>query len=198
MLPQKEFMGLLALLSDEDKSFELLIGQFQRLYPKSEQFKVCCCIYFLLKDNILSKITSRLVSLYILYEIYKNDKDNLGIAANPFFPIFLDVLQNPHSETLEKNFVIQLIGSQPPKEATFEQINNFQIFKKNSKEIANSQDRNFQLPIPDLVPLKKNYIEKQPIPPNSLISLGISPLVFQFSASDPPPSSNPKEEKRWV
>jgi hypothetical protein len=117
MLPLKDFSSLIALLSDEDKPFEILIGQFQRLFPKAEQFKVCCCIYFLLKDSLLSKITSRMVALYILYEIYKNDKDNLGIAANPFFPIFLDVLQNPHSETLEKNFVIQLIGSQPPKEA---------------------------------------------------------------------------------
>jgi hypothetical protein len=54
------------------------------------------------------------------------------------------------------------------------------------------------LPIPDLVPLKKNYIEKQPIPQNSLVSLGISPLVFQPSASETPQNNNSKEEKRLV
>ncbi len=110
LLSSKEISSIISLLSEEDKSLEGTVASFQRTFNKSEHFKVGCCLYILLEDNLLGKLSHRLAAFYILYELYKTEP----LASNPFLPIFVDTLQN-EIEPAERNFIAQLLGS-PPKE----------------------------------------------------------------------------------
>jgi hypothetical protein len=113
MLSPKELTVLLSVLNEEEKSLEAVSTQFQRAFSKQDHFKVGCCIYLLLKDNLLGKLTNRLAAYYTLFDLYRTEP----LASNPFLPLFIDTLQKD-LEPVEKNFIIQLI-SNPPKEVRF-------------------------------------------------------------------------------
>jgi len=181
MLSPKELTVLLSVLNEEEKSLEAVSTQFQRAFSKQDHFKVGCCIYLLLKDNLLGKLTNRLAAYYILFDLYRTEP----LASNPFLPLFVDTLQK-EIELVEKNFIIQLI-SNPPKEFS----------KKSTRETQSTFDRNVQLPIPDLNSLKKLYLDRQPIKQPSLRTIGLSPLVFDQPEEPnikPPPDSAPSKE----
>ena len=113
MLSVKEVSSVLSVLNEEDKPLEFACSQFQRNFGKGEQFKVACCLYVLLEDTLLQKLTQRITAFYILYDLYRTEP----LASNPFLPIFIDTLQN-EIEPAERNFVVQLLGS-PPKEVNY-------------------------------------------------------------------------------
>lgn len=52
MLSPNELSLLYNIISDENKTFENIAGNFQKLFPKSDQFKVGVTLWFLLKDNV--------------------------------------------------------------------------------------------------------------------------------------------------
>src|SRR4051812_2680478 len=96
MLSPRELASLLSILSDEDKSLEAISLQFHKIFSKADQFKVGCCLYMMIQQqqqdssaSILPKLTHRLASFYILYELYRTEP----FTANPFLPIFVETLQ---------------------------------------------------------------------------------------------------------
>ncbi len=52
MLSPNELNLLYNVISDENKTFENLAANFQKSFPKSDQFKVGVTLWFLLKDNV--------------------------------------------------------------------------------------------------------------------------------------------------
>jgi len=52
MLNSNELSSLYQIISDENKSFENIAGNFQKNFQKSDQFKVGITLWFLLKDNV--------------------------------------------------------------------------------------------------------------------------------------------------
>ena len=111
VLSVRELNILLSLL-EEDKWLELISVQFQRTFVKGDHFKICCSISQLLKQKLITSLTSRLVAYYILYDLYRGEP----LASNPFLLVFLDSLQSNEIELVEKNFLHQLLSSAPPKE----------------------------------------------------------------------------------
>lgn len=55
MLSPNELNLLYSIISDENKTFESIAGNFQKSFPKSDQFKVGVTLWFLLKDNVSIK-----------------------------------------------------------------------------------------------------------------------------------------------
>ena len=87
MLSPSELTSLYNLISDETKILNDISNSFQKIYPKSEQFKIGVTLWFLIKDNLLN-LSQRLSSFYILYDMYKNEK----LQSIPFIPIVLQTL----------------------------------------------------------------------------------------------------------
>jgi hypothetical protein len=52
MLSSNELNLLYNIISDEHKTFEVIAANFQKSFPKSDQFKVGVTLWFLLKDNV--------------------------------------------------------------------------------------------------------------------------------------------------
>jgi hypothetical protein len=52
MLSPNELNLLYNIISDENKTFEVIASNFQKSFSKSEQFKVGVTLWFLLKDNV--------------------------------------------------------------------------------------------------------------------------------------------------
>ena len=52
MLSANELGLLYNILSDETRTFEVIAANFQKSFPKSDQFKVGVTLWFLLKDNV--------------------------------------------------------------------------------------------------------------------------------------------------
>jgi len=171
MLASKDIGSLLNILGEEDKPLEQLSIQFHKYFNKSDQFKVGCCLYLLLQDNLLSKQTHRIAGFWILYDLYRTEP----LASNPFLPIFVDTLQHSQVDPVERNFLIQIVGS-PSKE----------LSKKTTKELSSMYHlpTDFQQSIPDLNSLKKLYLDRQPTKQASLRTCGISPLIFEFTEED--------------
>lgn len=118
MLSAKELGNLLNVLGEEDKPLEYISSQFHKTFAKAEQFKVACCLYLLLQDNLLPKLANRIAAFWILFDSYKGEP----IASNPFLPIIVDTLQQKESlEAPERNFLMQLLGS-PSKEVQVKKI----------------------------------------------------------------------------
>jgi len=197
MLSPKELAQLLSILGDEDKSLEAVSVHFHKTFPKQDHFKVGCCIYFLLQENLLgggegvSSIAPRIAAYYLLYDLYRTEP----LASNPFLPILIDTLQQLQGNEKgaisdiqvnygEKNFLIHLLQGTLPKE----------LSKKSTRELllSGGMDRTLQAPTVDLNSLKKLYLERQPIKHPSLRTYGISPILFD-SPDVSSTSSTPSE-----
>ncbi len=53
MLSPNELGLLYSILSDETRTFEVIAANFQKSFPKTDQFKVGVTLWFLLKDNVI-------------------------------------------------------------------------------------------------------------------------------------------------
>jgi len=111
MLNTNELTTLNTIISDENKTFESILQTFQKSFVKIEHFKVGITLIFLIKDNVINKLfkfkllnlPQRLASLYILFEMYKNDKAN----TTPFISLIIEIAQESKNLT-EKKFVMEL------------------------------------------------------------------------------------------
>jgi hypothetical protein len=103
MLTPNELSLLYNTISDENKTFERIAGDFQKLFPKSDQFKIGVTLWFLLKDNLLN-LAQRLASFYLLYEMYRLEK----VSTTPFVPIVLETLQGSKNN-VEKKLLLEFI-----------------------------------------------------------------------------------------
>ncbi len=103
MLSHNELNLLYTTISDDNKTFETIAMNFQKLFPKSDQFKVGVTLWFILKDNLLN-LSQRLAAFYLLYEMYRLEK----VSTTPFVPIVLETLQSSKNN-IEKKLLLEFI-----------------------------------------------------------------------------------------
>ena len=97
MLTSIELSGLLNLLSDDTKTFETILNNFQK-NSKSDQFKIGITLWYLIKENNLN-IVQKIVSFIILSEIQKIEKTNVN---SPFIPLFLESFETTDNDAEKK------------------------------------------------------------------------------------------------
>ena len=156
MLSQNELTNLYNIISDELKTFENISNSFQKIYIKSEQFKIGVILWFLLKDNLLN-ITQRISSFFLLYDMYKLDKGN----TIPFIPIILESIKESKNN-IEKKILINFLENN---------IN----YKKSIKEILEDKT---EIEISNLEEYYNQYnktIEKIP----KIINDWIRPIIYE-------------------
>jgi len=164
MLGQKEIASLLHLLSEEDKAFEQCMANFHRLFPRTEQFRVCSSICLLLRDDMLTP-SQRRVAFYVLFDVYK-DGGMAFTCINPFLPLFLDTLRSrTYADLCERSFLISLLFT-PPRD----------LQKRSSKELASSFDPKHGAQMPDLDKLER-LVEEQLASVSGFRRTGVSPVM---------------------
>jgi hypothetical protein len=119
MLSPNELGLLYNIISDDNKTFELIAANFQKSFPKSDQFKVGVTLWFLLKDNLLN-LSQRLASFYILYDMYRLEK----VSTTPFVPIVLETLQTSKNN-VEKKLLLEFIEVSVKVNVFIIKLNNF-------------------------------------------------------------------------
>ncbi|GFY46843.1 CCR4-NOT transcription complex subunit 11 [Trichonephila inaurata madagascariensis] len=150
-LSVKELTSLTGILEDSElgqRSFENVAASFHHCFNKQDHFRVGSALVFLLQqEDLLANKEQRLVSIYLLYEMYRTEP----IQSNPFASVFVHLLHPPdemnceNGETLkrpwalprlsnsEKHFLSQLI-SMPMKE----------LFKKTPNQVIQTDASNMQ------------------------------------------------------
>jgi hypothetical protein len=96
MLSAKELDTVLSVLSDDEKSFEVIATRFVKAFSRLNQFKVACTLCILLEDNVsvgLLQLSQRLAALFVLFDLHKNEP----IRHNPFLEFLLQCIE--HNET---------------------------------------------------------------------------------------------------
>ena len=105
MLSQKDLSFLYQIISNDNQTFEKISQSYQNNFKKEKQAQVGTTLFFLLKDNLLN-IHQRIISIYILYEMSKNEKNE----SNTYIPIILEILQNNQNKN-EHTFIIELLSN---------------------------------------------------------------------------------------
>ncbi len=156
MLSPSELTSLYNLISDETKTLNDISNSFQKIYPKSEQFKIGVSLWFLIKDNLIN-LSQRICCFFILYDMYQLDKTN----TIPFIPIVLESLKNSkHSQ--EKKFLIDF-------------LNNNIIYQKTIKNILEENLENEKIEIEKYNEKYKESTEKIP----KIINDWIRPIIYE-------------------
>ena len=156
MLSPSELTSLYNLISDETKILNDISNSFQKIYPKSEQFKIGVTLWFLIKDNLLN-LSQRISSFFILYDMYQLDKTN----TIPFIPIVLESLKNS-KHLQEKKFLIDF-------------LNNNIIYQKTIKNILEENLENEKIEIEKYNEKYKESTEKIP----KIINDWIRPIIYE-------------------
>jgi len=159
MLSQSELTNLYNIISDELKTFENISNSFQKIYNKSEQFKIGVTLWFLLKDNLLN-LSQRLSSFYILYDMYRNEK----LQSIPFIPIVLQTL-NESKNKIEQQFLIDFIQ------------NKIDYSKTPIKIYIEDNEKNQNIIIPNLEEYWNNY-KKQTEKISKSINDWMRPIIY--------------------
>ncbi|OQR94476.1 hypothetical protein ACHHYP_01259 [Achlya hypogyna] len=156
MLEAREMGPLLALLSEEDKSMEVVVSNFLRSFTKNDHFKVGCMVCLMLADNVLTS-TQRVVGFFLLTDVFRNETN-----TNPFFPSLVEALEAPLGDPAEKRFLIHLLArmSSPGTEPTKKNLNAKQLLAhfRNETKVATL----------NLEAEKQLYFDRTPRVPESL------------------------------
>ncbi|OQR81419.1 hypothetical protein THRCLA_11753 [Thraustotheca clavata] len=176
MLEAREMGPLLALLSEEDKSMEVVVSMFLRSFTKNDHFKVGCMVCLMLMDNVLTS-TQRVVGFWILCEVFRNETN-----TNPFFPSLVEALEAPQGDPTEKRYLVHLLArmsasSNEPTKKTM-----------NAKQLITHFRNETKMPALNLDMEKQLYYERTPRIPESLAQgihgvLPHSALEFQEHAN---------------
>ena len=105
MLSQKDLSLLYQIISDDNQTFEKISQSYQNNFKKEKQAHVGTTLFILLKDNLLN-IHQRIISIYILYEMSKNEKNE----SNTYIPIILEILQKNQNKN-EHTFIMELLSN---------------------------------------------------------------------------------------
>ncbi|GFQ73123.1 CCR4-NOT transcription complex subunit 11 [Trichonephila clavata] len=91
-LSVKELTSLTGILEDSElgqRSFENVAASFHHCFNKQDHFRVGSALVFLLQqEDLLANKEQRLVSVYLLYEMYRTEP----IQSNPFASVFVHLL----------------------------------------------------------------------------------------------------------
>ena len=108
MLSSKELGALLALLDDHANVFGVLTDTFTKTYNKTEYFRIASGIFLLLQNRMLS-LGSRLNAYYLLFDLYKSEP----LPSNPFFPAFW-LPPETNLTAAEKSFLLIVLNGNAP------------------------------------------------------------------------------------
>jgi hypothetical protein len=139
MLSPNDLSNLYSIISDETKTFESISSNFQKAYSKSDQFKVCITLWYLIKENLLN-LVQRLTSFYLFYDIYRQESN----PTTPFIPILLESLENSKINA-ERKLLSDLLDL------------NFTYSKMTIKDFMENNQNNEEIKLPDIEQLWKNY-----------------------------------------
>uniref|UniRef100_A0A6P8IIE4 CCR4-NOT transcription complex subunit 11 n=1 Tax=Actinia tenebrosa TaxID=6105 RepID=A0A6P8IIE4_ACTTE len=137
-----ELSSLLSILSDESlllTSFDSIAHHLHQCFSKNDHFKIGSTLVMLLQHpDLLASSNSRIILIFLLYEMYKTD----NVSVNPFAPVFVQLLSEPSEgdsnkttqgafmspiSPVEKAFLYQLV-TDPTKE----------LFKKTPKQVLST------------------------------------------------------------
>lgn len=113
-----EKQQLVDILSSDNKTFEQCLQQFNHKFSRSQWFRTCTTICYLLEGNLLTK-NQRIIGFYILYKVYNNE----NFKVSPFESIVLSSI----------NQCMQVITTQPDSHEAAERraeyclLNNFVV-----------------------------------------------------------------------
>uniref|UniRef100_A0A0G4H4K3 CCR4-NOT transcription complex subunit 11 n=1 Tax=Chromera velia CCMP2878 TaxID=1169474 RepID=A0A0G4H4K3_9ALVE len=161
MLTQSELESLIHILSGTDKTFSDAAAPFYKTFPKHAQFRVGSAICLLLRNSLL-RLPERLLSFYLLYDIYRSEH----VTTTPFVPIVLDTLEQS-VDAIEKRFLLQFLTSLPKE-----------LPKQVVQDWIEQAEESIPPTIPDLDPFRKIHKEGAPKLPASALasSAGVSPV----------------------
>ncbi|GIY76173.1 CCR4-NOT transcription complex subunit 11, partial [Caerostris extrusa] len=149
-LSVKELNSLMNILEDStlgQRTFENVAANFHHSFNKQDHFRVGSALVLFLQQDLLPTKEQQLMSVYLLYEMYRTEP----IQANPFASVFVHLLQPPDEVkgengepqkkpwalprfmNSEKHFLSQLI-SMPTKD----------LFKKTPNQIIQMDVTNMQ------------------------------------------------------
>lgn len=91
-LDSSQLVSLLSVLSEENttsQTLEAIGNSFHQFFNKQEFFKIGCALVALLQNkDLVVHPTQRIVCVYFLYDMYRNDH----ISLNPFASVFTSLL----------------------------------------------------------------------------------------------------------
>ncbi|CAE7301717.1 cnot11, partial [Symbiodinium sp. CCMP2456] len=126
------------------------------------------------EDQLLTQ-AQRLVSYYLLYDIYRNDRGTeRETATTPFVPLVVEMLETSY-DGVERKFLLQFL-SNPPKDLHKQTVNQF----------VQSCDPNDIPALPDLDMVRSMHQDGAPAVSASA-ALGIRPVIKEAS-----------DERYWV
>ncbi|XP_038053040.1 CCR4-NOT transcription complex subunit 11-like [Patiria miniata] len=134
-LSAKELASLLNLLSEDQvstSSFEILATNFHHAFRMQDHYKVGSALVLLLQNqDLLPSAAQRLVALFYLWEMHRNEP----IGNNPFAPVFSHLLAGAEDDTAnnlvrmppigkaERYFLSQLVSSSgSPQRELFKKV----------------------------------------------------------------------------
>ncbi|CAE1285985.1 CCR4-NOT transcription complex subunit 11 [Acanthosepion pharaonis] len=187
-LTLNDLASLLSVLSEDStqtQTFEVLVSTFHHYFQKADHYKVGTALVLLLQNrDLLPNPTQKLVAVFLLYEMYKNEP----VVNNPFAPVFVHLLKAPpeNQETIqqdlhwaippisssERYFLCQLFTN-PVKE----------MFKKTPLQVIQMDVSNTQNI--DMKPLELALMEKQ----SEFPAISKSSMPSIFSDRDNKPTS---------
>lgn len=118
LLSVKELQSLLSVVNEEDKSFEQVSALLNKSFAKGDLFRAGCCMVLMLQENLLGKQSSRLISYYLLFDVYRSEP----VASNPFLPVFIDALSRKELDPTERSFLAQLLSNTSKEVSALQRI----------------------------------------------------------------------------
>uniref|UniRef100_A0A7S2RYB1 CCR4-NOT transcription complex subunit 11 n=1 Tax=Rhizochromulina marina TaxID=1034831 RepID=A0A7S2RYB1_9STRA len=165
LLTRAELDALLTVLSVDGNPLEAVLADFQRAFSRNDHYKLCCALNILLVDQLLTR-TQRIISFFVLHELFGLAGN---AAVNPFLPSFLATLEGP-SDTPEQPFVAGLIG---PSSAYRDSVR-----KKSARDLLEDLVQRKAMPaeVPNVATLRQKHLDSSPSPPG-LDSATVRPVV---------------------
>ncbi|GFT75505.1 CCR4-NOT transcription complex subunit 11 [Nephila pilipes] len=210
-LTVKELTSLTSVLEDSglgQRSFENVAASFHHCFNKQDHFRVGSALVFLLQqEDLLATREQQLVSIYLLYEMYRTEP----IQSNPFASVFVHLLHPPdemkceNGESLkrpwalprlsssEKHFLSQLISmpmkdlfKKTPNQVIQMDVTNMQSFDVSGLQVAlaerhSEMSQTSKSGIPVVLPYSLNK-STDPIDANTLKSIRESLICGSESA----------------
>lgn len=162
MLSKKELSTLLDILKEEDKPLESVVALFHRSFLRADHFRVSCAMCLLLEDGLLQP-AQRLIALFILYDLYRNEHP----SVHPFLPFLVEsLIKEPPLETYERNLLCILLGSAAAKE----------LPKKTGLEVLDSCRNGETVAMPNLQLAQRSYLEREEHTPQ-VRRVGLHPVL---------------------
>ncbi|CAL8096493.1 unnamed protein product [Calicophoron daubneyi] len=146
-LSNKDLLSLSNFLLPERiarQTLETITGLVNKQFAKSEHFKICQILVFLLQNDFLCDALSRFTALFLVWEMYKSDL----ITLNPFAQFLVTYLRDEFTTKLPSCavYVFHTLLTQPEQIHEFIKYTPLQILSLQTNGAANNLDWSFLQP----------------------------------------------------